>query len=140
MTGGQAVGTGDGDPEYVNIIPPAQWLPSYLFLTDPTYGNTELVFTRQKGKDGFADVTLECMGPIGDWQPVDAAGNFEFTRVPIVTAGSPNGACANGAHTATSTIPFGLTVWGWGPFVSYGFPAGMSVQPINEVIIPPTPK
>lgn len=143
MTGGQADPSnfnGYGDPEYVNVIPPAQWLPDYLFLTDPTYGNTELVFTRKKGKDGFADVTLDCLGTVSGWQPVDASGNFEYARVELVTGGAPNGACNNGAHTAKSTIPFGLTVWGWDPYVSYGYPAGMSVQPINEVVVPPTPK
>jgi len=49
---------------------------------------------------------------------------------------------------------FGLWVWGWGtPLtgdgfgtgvftqnVSYGYPGGMNVQPINEVVIPPTPR
>lgn len=143
MTGGQAVFdnfNGDGDPEYVNVIPPAQWLPKYLFLTDPTYGNTELVFTRQKGKDGFADVTLKCLGTVSGWQPADASGNFEYARVKLVAAGAPQGGCNNGANTAESSIPFGLTVWGWDPYVSYGYPAGMSVEPINEVVIPPTPK
>jgi len=143
MSGGQAVPNnfnGDGDPDYVNVIPPAQWLPDYLFLTDPTYGNTNLVFTRKKGKDGFVDVTLDCAGVLTGWQPIDPAGNFEFTRVDLVTAGAPNGGCNNGAHVASSSVPFGLTVWGWDPYVSYGYPAGMSVQPINEVIVPPTPK
>jgi hypothetical protein len=49
--------------------------------------------------------------------------------------------------------PFGLWVWGWGtPLtqpngmgiftenVSYGYPAGMNVQPINQVVIPPNPR
>jgi hypothetical protein len=48
----------------------------------------------------------------------------------------------------TSTSPFGLTVWGWGTeestpgtqYVSYAYPAGMSVLPINMVVVPPTPK
>jgi hypothetical protein len=56
---------------------------------------------------------------------------------------SVNG-CSNGLHTATSTLPFGLVVWGWGsiatnPFfsgaVSYAYPAGASVKPINTVVI-----
>ena len=49
-------------------------------------------------------------------------------------------------------MPFGVTVWGWGSaatgevgsgfytqYVSYAYPAGASVQPINTVVIPPTP-
>jgi hypothetical protein len=31
-----------------------------------------------------------------------------------------------------------LTVWGWDMAVSYAFPAGMSVVPINDVTVPPS--
>lgn len=42
-----------------------------------------------------------------------------------------------------SDAPFGLWVWGWGApgtsvvtsFVSYGYPGGMNVQLINDVIL-----
>jgi hypothetical protein len=46
----------------------------------------------------------------------------------------------------TSTRPFGVTVWGWGTidglgyyaeYVSYAYPAGALVRPINQVVIPP---
>jgi hypothetical protein len=47
-----------------------------------------------------------------------------------------------------SNAPFGLAVWGWGTpktstftqNVSYSYPGGMNVQPINTVVVPPTPK
>lgn len=144
MTGALAIGNNpndDGDPEYVNVVPPEQYLPQYLFLTDPTYRNTHLVFTRRKATDGaFKDVTLDCIGVVSGWQPVGSAGIFEYTRVDLVAGGNPNGSCNNGVHTAKSDTPFGLTVWGWDTTVSYAYPAGMSVQPINTVVVPPTPK
>ncbi len=131
----------DGDPEYVSVIPPQQWLPQYLFLTDPTYKNTHLVFTRQKNKGGmFDDVTLDCVGTLTGWTPVGAGGDFEFTRVDLVVAGAPQGTCDNGVHTAKSNTTFGLTVWGWDTTVSYAYPAGMSTQTINNVVVPTTPK
>ena len=47
----------------------------------------------------------------------------------------------------SSALPFGVTVWGWGSsaaqgtnFVSYAYPAGASVQPINEVEITTVPQ
>jgi hypothetical protein len=41
----------------------------------------------------------------------------------------------------TSAAPFGLTVWGFDAEVSYAYPAGASVQPINAVVVsPPPPK
>jgi hypothetical protein len=144
MTGALAVPNNfnnDGDPDYVNVIPSAQYLDHYLFLTDPTYRNTHLVFTRGRAKDGnFKDVTLECAGVIAGWQPVGSSGQFEFARVDLVNNGAPVGTCNNGVHTADSEAPFGLTVWGWDVTVSYGYPAGMSVKPINTVVVPPTPR
>jgi hypothetical protein len=53
--------------------------------------------------------------------------------------------CSNGSHKISSTVPFGVTVWGWGDIptyksVSYAYPAGAGFQPINEVVVPPTPE
>jgi hypothetical protein len=144
MTGALAIPNNpndNGDPEYVNVVPPEQYLATYLFLTDPTYKTTHLVFTRKRAADGtFKDVSLDCAGTLTDWQPVGTSGKFEYARIDLVTDGAPNGTCNNGVHTAKSAIPFGLTVWGWDTTVSYAYPAGMSVQPINTVVVPTTPK
>lgn len=140
MTGGTVAG-GVGDPEYVNLVPPQQYLDKYLFATDPTYANTSLVFVRKKGPDGFfKDVNLDCMSPVTGWVPLDSAGNYEIARPMIVQNFQPVGSCYNGAHTATSEVPFGLTVWGYDQYASYAYPAGMSVQPINTVVVPPIPQ
>lgn len=131
----------EGDAEYVTVIPPQQYLSRYLFLTDPTYKNTNLVFVRKKAADGtFKDVTLDCAGTLGGWQPVGVAGEYEHTRVDLVIGGAAQGACDNGVHDAQSQEPFGLTVWGWDFAVSYAYPAGMSTQPINSVVVQPVPK
>jgi hypothetical protein len=69
---------GRGDPEFVNVIPPQEYLPQYTFFTDPTYPETELVVVRQKsGRGSFADVTLDCLGTVSGWQPVDSAGTYQ---------------------------------------------------------------
>jgi hypothetical protein len=128
---------GTGDPEFVNVIPPAQYLPSYVFMTDPTMGNTSLTVVRKKAADGtFKDVTLDC-ATVGNWH---AVGNYEVTTVDLVTGGSSVGGCSNGRHEMKSPVPFGLTVWGWDVTVSYAYPAGASVLPINEVVVPAGPK
>jgi len=134
-----------GDPEYVNIVPPEQYLASYTFFTDPTYPETNLVLVREKKNGVFADVSVDCAGTVTGWMPIDAADTIEYTRLDLVTGNfqAVNG-CNNGLHVATSALPFGLVVWGWGskasdPFfsraVSYAYPAGASVKPINQVII-----
>ncbi len=134
-----------GDPEFVNIVPPDQYLAAYTFFTDPTYPETNLVLTREKLNGGFSDVTVDCVGTVTGWQPIDASDTIEYTRVDLVTGNFQSvGNCNNGLHVATSPQPFGLVVWGWGSAatglfstqaVSYAYPAGASVKPINNVVI-----
>jgi hypothetical protein len=129
-----------GGPETVNIVPPAQFLPSYIFFTDPSYGYTEIALTRQKASDNtFHDVTLDCLGTVTGWQAVGASGQYQYVHVDLATAGSGVGKCANGLHTIKSDVPFGITVWGYDSASSYAYPAGASVKPINTVVVPPTP-
>jgi hypothetical protein len=148
---GGANGDGRGDAEFVNVIPPAEYLNNYVFFTDPTYPETDLVFVRVRGPGGFDDVTLDCAGTLTGWQPIGSSGNYEYTRFDLVTGDfQGTGSCNNGRHEAKSKIPFGLTVWGWGSgvtgqlgkgfytqYVSYAYPAGAGVAPINQVVIPP---
>jgi len=148
MTGGGDVNpSGRGDPEFVNVVPPAEYLASYVFFTDPTYSETNLVVVRTKGPNGFADVTLDCAGVLSGWQPLGTSGDYEYTLQDLVTGNfSKVGNCDNGRHEISSPVPFGLTVWGWGSeqttgfsttYVSYAYPAGASVQPINTVVVNP---
>jgi hypothetical protein len=137
MTGGGAF-SGLGDPETVNLVPPAQYLDRYVFFTDPTYAETNLVLVRAKATGGaVADVDLDCLaGPVAGWQPL--GDRYEFTRVDLQHMGAPVGSCDNGRHLIQSASPFGATVWGFDKYVSYAYPAGASVKPINTVIVPPT--
>ena len=151
MTGGGDFNNA-GDPEFVNVIPAKQYLSQYTFFADPTYPETNLVLVRSRDKDGdFQDVTLDCAGVLTGWQPVDAAGSYEYTRFDLVRFDfEKQGACDNGRREISSTAPFGLTVWGWGTdatapgfnstYVSYAYPAGARVQSINDVVVVPEPK
>jgi hypothetical protein len=143
MTGGASFGD-EGDPEWVNVISPEQYLNKYVFFTDPTYPETSLVIVRTKNFEGnFVDVDLDCAGVLDGWQEI---GNYQYTRVNLVTGDFQSvGNCANGGHKISSSVPFGVTVWGWGDInqyksVSYAYPAGAGFQPINEVVIPPMPE
>ncbi len=129
-----------GDEEYVNILPPAQFLQKYVFFTDPTYPNTNLVFTRVKGPNGFSDVTLGCQNtPITGWTNIDAAGKYQLANVWLVKGGTAQGGCNNGPQVASSNGAFGVMVWGLDTYSSYAYPAGGNVAPINTVVVPPTP-
>jgi hypothetical protein len=151
---------GRGDAEWVNIVPPDQFMSSYVFFTDPTYPETDLVVIRKTTTAGFADVNLDCAGVLTGWQPVGASGEYQFTRIDLSRHDfQAQGSCDNGRHEIQSASPFGVTVWGWGTeetleltdagtlgsgsietqFVSYAYPAGANVKPINTVVVPPAP-
>lgn len=127
-----------GDDEWVTMVPPQQFQQYYAFFVDPTYSTSTLVVTRAAGTSGFADVELSCMGAIGGWQPVGVDGRYEVAHVELYrgsVASVP--ACATSQHVAQSEEPFGIMVWGTDYFASYGYPAGGSLQSINEVDIDP---
>jgi hypothetical protein len=102
-----------GDPEFVNMVPPQQWLPSYTFLTDWSYKHTHLVFVRPQGADqSFKAVTLDCLGAVGGWKPVGTGSNSSLrdwisTSSPAVvwTALTPPAA----THPSASRCGVGTT-------------------------------
>ena len=120
-------GDGEGDAEFVNLVPPAQYLPRYTFFTDPTYPETDLVIVRvlDPTLGVFPDVSLDCRGLLRGWLPVGTGGIYEYVRADLSTGDFQGlGGCDNGVHTITGTfaandgstaVPkFGVTVWGWG--------------------------
>ncbi len=143
MTGAGEMGEGGvGDPDFVRLVPPPQYLMHYVFFTDPTYPFTNLTVVRAKTPDaGFYDVDLKCMGLIPSWQPIGTDGQYEIAHVPLVDHWNGMSGCNNGIQEMTSDGPFGVWVWGWGSedtstgWVSYGYPAGEGILPINEVVI-----
>jgi hypothetical protein len=143
MTSSTAVTSGYGDPDFVTSVPPEQYLRQYVFFTDPTYPETNLVLVRAKGTDNqFHDVNLDCGGAVTNWTPI-GNGDYEYARKDLTTGNFQSvGQCSTGRHEIKSDAPFGLWVWGWGTpqtssftqNVSYGYPGGMNVAPINTVI------
>ena len=142
MSGAGETGEGGwGDPDFVRLVPPLQYLGHYVFFTDPTYPFTVLTVVRGKTDGTFKDVVLDCTGPVTGWQAVGTAGEYQVAYVKLVDHFNNVGACNNGVHTMDSPAPFGVWVWGWGSedtrtgWVSYGYPAGEAVQPINDIIV-----
>jgi IgGFc binding protein len=144
MTGGADFGK-IGDPAWVNVIPPVQFLDSYVFSTEPTFSETSLVVVRTKSPNegNFAPVMLDCLGKaIDGWVRL---GDYEYTRVDLVTGNFQSvGGCTHGRQALHSALPFGVTVWGWSAiakreYASYAYPAGAGFRPLNDVVIPTTP-
>ncbi|MEZ4451639.1 MAG: IgGFc-binding protein [Nannocystaceae bacterium] len=135
---------GYGDSDYVISVPTDQYMRRYVFFADPTYPETNLVIVRRRSnQDVFEPVNLDCAGDLGGWT---AVGEYEWTRADLSTGNFMNvGNCATGRREISSNARFGLWIWGWGTpntsiftqNVSYGYPGGMNVQSINDVVIIP---
>lgn len=153
---GSAVFDDYGDPDFVRMVPPAQWLDKYLFFTDPTYPETNLVVVRKRTEAGtFEDVTLDCYGTLEGWMPIGP--DYQIAHADLVRHDfQPQGKCDNGVRSMASRAPFGVTVWAWGTpetsngscmdikdpvsftcNVSYAFPAGERVVDVNDVVVGP---
>ncbi|MBX3218440.1 MAG: IgGFc-binding protein [Labilithrix sp.] len=141
MTGsGYGNGTGQlttGDPDFVNVPPADQFLDRYVFFTDYTYPDTSLTVVRKKVKGGFKPVTLECVGDVTSFLPLDGEdGEFEYAWVKLtegyVERTVDGKRCGYGRQEASSEGPFAITVWGTGLASSYGYVAGTGLRPINS--------
>ena len=126
MTGGEPF-DGDGDPEFVNVVPPAQFLPRYTFFTDPTYPETNLVdracTRRNDGPHAGRNARLRRAprrldaGGLGGAIPVHAPRSVDrrFRRDKTVATTAYTRLSGRFAADAGSSTPaFGVTVWGWG--------------------------
>jgi hypothetical protein len=126
-----------GDEEFVPMLAPEQFRASYVFFDDPSYSTTNLTVTRRATAQGFADVTIDCLGVIGGWQPIGTSGQFEYTSVDLLRAAVPNGTCAHGRQAASSDGTFGLVVWGLDTYASYGYLAGGNAAKLTDVVTKP---
>jgi len=141
MTGGDGVGRtsygGLGDPEWVNVVPAAQYLSSYSFYADPTFEETSLVIVRASTRGEFKEVWLECAGNLTDFRPIGTRGRYEFVRVDLSRNGGPgekfgDGVCRTGLQRMRSEGPFTATLWGFDVYASYAYPGGMAQRKLVE--------
>jgi IgGFc binding protein len=129
-----------GDPDFVTVTPTDQFLDRYVFFADHTYPDTTLTIVRRKTATGFHPVSLDCAGEITSFRPLGNAGEYEYAWVYLTSGFAaerfPGGECTYGRNEARSDGPFSLTVWGTGPYASYGFAGGAGSRPLSTVRVP----
>ena len=98
---------GQGDPDFVNLIPDEQFLDHYVFFIDHTYANTSVTLVRRNDGQGFQDVDVDCVGTVGDWRPLGTDGRIEYTWLVLTKDGKGTSVggktCKYGRHEASST-------------------------------------
>jgi hypothetical protein len=100
-------------------VPVEQYLSEYIFLTPNTYEVNYVIITKPVG----GEITLDG-APVAESQFLTVAGSWEVARVTV----------ADGVHHIMGTSPFGIISVGYSPYVSYGYPGGMSLEIINPII------
>jgi hypothetical protein len=125
-----------GDPAMTLSVPVEQYLNSYVFLTDATYAYNYVVVVRT---DPNQTIHLECLDPIPPNMFTPVAGGYARALITLASEeGDADGSCqsvANGVHKIWSDAPFGIWVYGYFADTSYGYPGGMNLEQINDVVI-----
>ena len=118
---GQAAGGGTGDPAMALAVPVEQFRTSYLFHAPTNYESNYVDVTAPMA----AQVMLDGM-PL-TFQPIGNTG-FGFARVYPLNAGP----ASDGNHSITGSMPFGITVYGYGQYTSYWYAGGLDLVDIIQ--------
>jgi hypothetical protein len=135
-----------GDPSSIMIPAQAQWRNKYVFLVPNKYtfdflliampSTSSLLFN---GEDLMTALPRCEYRPAGALRIADAERETEFVAIRCPLSNPRVGDLHNpiyqndGRHVLESVDgqSFGLVVWGWDSYVSYGYPAGTNVRAIN---------
>jgi hypothetical protein len=131
-----------GDPDSMIIPPVQQWRSKYLFLTPNTYAFDFMLFAMPDDSSIELDgEDIQTAIPDCEYEPIGAVpgGDKKYVgvRCPLShpMAADPNNPLYqnDGPHLVESSDgqPFGLVVFGWDSYVSYGYPGGTNVKIIN---------
>ncbi len=118
------------DPFKVVVPPFEQFLAGYT-ITTPASGFTANFINVVASNAAVGSITLDgIVIPAADFVPIGNSG-FSGAQVPILL----------GSHTLNAPIPFGVTVYGFASFDSYGYPGGLAladVAELTDLILTPT--
>jgi hypothetical protein len=125
---GSSTGGNIGDPDIALAVPVEQYRSSYLFHAPTNYTTNYVDITAPVG----ATVTLDG-APVTNFTPIGTTG-FALARVNPLGAGPGN----DGNHSITGSMPFGITVYGYGMDTSYWYPGGLNLElvPVGRLVQP----
>ncbi len=115
---GQSYGANTGDPAMILVAPSEQYRSEYMFLTPSTFAFDYVTVTAPDG----ATVTLDGTDiPASDFVSIGSSGMSCATV-----------AVADGTHEISSAASsFGIAVYGYDQYASYGYPGGLELAEIN---------
>jgi len=123
--GGQAGDAGIGDPAFMLVPPTAQLRHDYVVLTPPEFERDFLNLVAPT--DGLVEVDGELVPP-STWTPL-GTGEWSVARLEV----------SDGVHWVTAMEDksrLAVLVYGFGQYVSYGYPGGLDLQDLHLVTPP----
>jgi hypothetical protein len=111
-----------GDPAFMLVVPVEQFRNNYIFVVPLNYRENYMSVAVRPGTNLILDgVQLQDVS----FSPIEGS-DFMWATIPL----------SYGAHKIEADQAFGLTIYGYDEYVSYGYPAGMDLQKINPVSPP----
>jgi len=125
LTGYEATGlpfdSANGDPAFALLPPVDQFLSSYVFLAPDKYPVDYAIITHAPGLEVLLDGDPVAVNP--DCAIESLSADWEITRCLIADFG----------HTVDADEGVGITVWGYGGRIAYGYTGGLDLEEINPV-------
>jgi hypothetical protein len=110
-----------GDPSETTAVATAQFRTSYNFVAPPNWQENWVNVIAKTGSSVTIDGTVH--GP----SAFNSIGTSGY-GVAIVSLCANNAGGCTGVHTASSTSPFGIQVYGYGIYTSYWYPGGLDLR------------
>jgi hypothetical protein len=118
---GSSVAGGTGDPAMALTVPVDQFRSEYLFHAPTNYETNYVDVTAPMG----AMVTLD--GTVLANPITIGASGYVLYRVTPLGSGPAN----DGNHQITGSMPFGISVYGYGQDTSYWYPGGLNLKSLT---------
>jgi hypothetical protein len=112
-----------GDPAFALLPPTEQFMTNYVFLAPEKYIEDYLVITHPAGMSVELDDDPVSANPDCETEAFSAEWDITRCLIPDFT------------HTIEAADPVGITVWGYGGRVSYGYTGGLDLTEINPVVV-----
>jgi len=114
---GMSQDAGIGDPSFILLIPTSRFRKDYVFLIPDKYERDYVSIALPVGADLVVDG--------------DAVSGAQFEMIGTGEYRVARSQMSDGVHSISSNRPIGITVHGYDQYVSYGYPAGMTVETLT---------
>lgn len=125
---GSTAGGNTGDPAMALAVPVEQYRSAYLFHAPTNYQTNYVDITAPVGATVTLDGTV-----VTNFASIGSTG-YALARITPLGPGPGN----DGNHSISGSMPFGISVYGYGMDTSYWYPGGLDLElvPVGHLVQP----